>query len=304
MLLSAVRRPLKAFFESVSSIGAERAVAKHGARGSTLILSYHNVIPEHSRAGGDASLHLGLDQFRRQLDVLARCTRMVSIEEALRRCADTQSRDDRPLVAISFDDAYDSAVSVALPELAARSVPATVFVAPALLGATSTWWDAYLGHALRESDERRTFALESLSGDTSRITEYAIANGWTAGAGAAIASEAALTDAAALPGVTFGAHSMTHPNLARLTPDHLAWELAASHDWLRARFDVFRPWLAYPYGLTTPDVERAAMEAGYSAAFLVDGAWATGQGSPFARPRLNVASGVSDRGFLLRLARR
>ena len=119
-----------------------------------------------------------------------------------------------------------------------------------------------------------------------------------------IASEADLLSSSSMPGITFGAHSMTHPNLARLDPGRLEWELVTALDWLRARFSVVRPWLAYPYGITSSHVVGAAERAGYSAGFLVDGAWANGHESPFARPRLNVPAGVTDRGFLLRLSRR
>lgn len=298
------RRRVKAFFECAMSVGAERAIRHLGTRGATLVLAYHNVIAENSRRGGDASLHLGFDRFRRQLDLLQRCTRVVSLDALLADESGVMPDDDRPVVAISFDDAYADALSVALPELAARGLPATVFVAPALLGAASTWWDLYLGQVQRESNPLRTYALEALRGDAATITAYAVSGGWTTSRGAPIASEALLEKAASTPGITLGAHSMTHPNLARLDPRQLEWELVTSLTWLRARFAVVRPWLAYPYGLTNVQVEHAAERAGYSAGFLVDGAWATGRETPLRRPRLNVPAGVSDRGFLLRLAGR
>lgn len=302
-MLRVVRRPLKAVVESVMAVGAERAIGQLGRRGATLVLAYHNVVATDSRRGGDASLHMGFDQFRRQLDRLERSTRVVTLDALLQQTSNGTPVDDRPLVAISFDDAYADAMTLALPELGARGLPATVFVAPALLGAASTWWDMYLGQT-HEAEARRTHALGALHGDTATITAYAIAQGWTAHPGAGIASEAELADAASLPGITLGAHSMTHPNLARLDPGPLERELVASLQWLRARFTMSRPWLAYPYGLTNPQVERAAERAGYSAGFLVDCGWAMTREASLRQPRLNVPAGVTDRGFLLRLARR
>jgi len=303
-MLSVLKRPVKAMFERVLAIGAERAVKELGKRGATLVLAYHNIVPDRSRRGGDTSLHLGFDVFRRQLDLLQRCTRVVALDDMVGDEVLATSQDDRPHVAISFDDAYADALAVALPELAMRDLPATVFVAPGLLGTTSTWWDSYLGTAPDEADSRRNYALNTLAGDAAAIAAYALSRGWIASAGAVIASEAELARAAMLRGITFGAHSMTHPNLARLDLGTLKWELATSLEWLRARFSIFRPWIAYPYGLSNPEVERAAEQAGYLAGFRVEGAWTTRCRSTFARTRLNVPAGVSDRGFLLRLAAR
>src|SRR5687767_5486168 len=96
-------------------------------RGS-LILAYHNVVPEPGGRVGDRSLHLGFDLFRRHLDLLAKRLSIVSFDQVLLGKATDGS------AVLTFDDAYASAVRLAVPELAQRGIPATVFITPGLLG--------------------------------------------------------------------------------------------------------------------------------------------------------------------------
>ena len=296
---------MKALSERVGVIGAAGAVRRRGQHGATLVLAYHNVRPVAARAGGDASLHLDFDSFRSQLDQLQRWTRVVALEELLHAGVSGAVDAVSPRIAITFDDAYAGALELALPELVARRLPSTVFVAPALLGVQATWWDRYLGGVSpADAEARRSHALAALAGEADLIAAHAARAGWSDSIGARIATEAELARAASLPGVTLGAHTMTHPNLARVDTTVVERELALSMAWLRSRYTAFRPWLAYPYGLSAPHVEAAARDAGYTAAFLVDGGWTALPAPAFAHPRLNVPAGVSNRGFRIRLARR
>jgi peptidoglycan/xylan/chitin deacetylase (PgdA/CDA1 family) len=158
-----IRLTGKAVLEWALSLGAARTLRHHAARGASRVLAYHNVVPAESRKGGDVSLHLAFDTFRRQLDYLGRHTSVVSLADVLGESPAAMPETDRPRVAITFDDAYADAMQIALPELASRGMPATVFVAPALLGVDCTWWDRYLGPAQHESDERRAHALDALA---------------------------------------------------------------------------------------------------------------------------------------------
>jgi peptidoglycan/xylan/chitin deacetylase (PgdA/CDA1 family) len=119
------------------------------------------------------------------------------------------------------------------------------------------------------------------------------------------ASWDAIRRAASLPGISIASHTRTHPNLASLELEVLAEELAGSRAELQQMIPESRPWLAYPYGLCSPAVERAAADAGYEAAFRVTGGVLRG-GDPlpsrFALPRLNIPAGLSLRGFRLRAA--
>lgn len=292
---------LKRAAEFALAHGGPAALAARGRRASTLILAYHNVVPDSAAPVGDRSLHLPLSRFRTQLDRLGRTHELVDLS-AVR---DAPTAPARPRAAITFDDAYRGALTLALPELSRRGIPATVFVAPGLLGGAGCWWDVLAapdGGGLAASV--RDHVLDALRGDGADALAWARASSMpieSLPAYAGIATEEELRTVAALPGVRFGAHTWTHCNLARVGPDAVERELVAPLAWLRERFERVLPWLAYPYGLSAPDTAAIAQRAGYEAALAIDGGWvAPDAAAAFVLPRLNVAAGLSPDGFILR----
>ncbi len=279
--------------------GVARRLAGPGPDG-VLILAYHNIRPDLAAPAGDLPLHLSLSRFRDQLEQLRASHDVVPLAGVLE-----PPRGARPRVAITFDDAYQGAVTLGVPELVSRGLPATIFVTPDFLGGRAFWWDA-LATETGLSDAVRVRALDELSGKDARIRD------WGRSAGLQIsepppdsrgASEAELRRAAESPGITLGSHTWSHPNLARLEQAELAAELTRPLGWLRERFEEVLPWLSYPYGSWSPAVAAAAKDAGYRAALRVEGGWIrAGRDGDFALPRLNVPAGISADGFALRLA--
>lgn len=264
--------------------------------GSLLVLAYHNVVGER-RASGDTSLHLPLDQFVSQLDVIEECASVVSLD-------DESGERDRLRVALTFDDAYAGALELAIPELQRRQLPATIFVAPGLLGAAGTWWDQYLGQSVVGAEEIRGEALATHGGDATKISRWMSARGVSAQelpAEYGIASEQQLARVAMQPGVTLGCHTWDHPNLAALPPTEVHRQLRQSMDWL-GNYSSYRPWIAYPYGMESPTVRRICRELGLVRGYRVSGGFGKSGGDPLGRARYNVASGLSLDGFRLRLA--
>jgi peptidoglycan/xylan/chitin deacetylase (PgdA/CDA1 family) len=193
-------------------------------------------------------------------------------------------------------------------ELARRGLPATIFVAPAFVGGHSFWWDALMdrGASGRAFVEFRETVLELYRGEDQRIRAHAFEHGLIEEVPVGemlVATEPELRTAAEIPGITFGSHSWSHPNLAALSLEELRHELTAPLHWLRERFDNVVPWLSYPYGLSTKLVEEATEAAGYLAALRVSGGWLPREPiSRYGLPRLNVPSGLSGNGFALRTA--
>jgi peptidoglycan/xylan/chitin deacetylase (PgdA/CDA1 family) len=91
--------------------------------------------------------------------------------------------------------------------------------------------------------------------------------------------------------VAFGAHTVTHRNLTRVSPDELRWELAASRAAIERATSRPVRLFAYPYGRWGADyndaVREAVAAAGYDAAFTVDSAMAELGDDPFAIPRIS-----------------
>jgi len=263
-----------------------------------LILAYHNVITEPGGRIGDRSLHLGFDLFRRHLDLLTRRLSIVSLDQVLLGKASAGS------AALTFDDAYASAVTLALPELAQRGLPATVFIAPGLLGLGEPWWDVIATGPSGLDDENRAYCLTKLAGRTAPILEWARTGASTAGKDSLcrIANGAELALIRGSPLVTVGAHSWSHPNLCELEEESLTTELSRPAQWLAQNFpEQDRPWLAYPYGLYSKKVVMATKALGYVASFAISGGWMSTDGSADVLPRLNVPAGLSPKGLGARL---
>jgi poly-beta-1,6-N-acetyl-D-glucosamine N-deacetylase len=296
-----VNPALKHFAErALIGCGVERFASRR-VRGRTLVLAYHNVVPEGDRASGDSSLHLTQRDFARQLDTLARSHDVIPIEEIM---SDTPA-SYRPRVVITFDDAYAGAVSVGIAELTKRGMPATIFVTPALLESVP-WWDILAQADGTVPDALRRRALDDMRGEGEAILRSAHATSPVPGSASAlprIATESQLTAIASSPGITLGSHTWSHPNLCAQTDTELEAELLRPLAWLRSRFASVVPWVSYPYGRFNEAVQRAAAKAGYRGAFRIDGGWLPGRArQPYAIPRLNIPSGLSIDGFRLRLA--
>ena len=277
--------------------GVLRTPAVEGRVG---ILAYHNVVPDGVAPVGDDSLHLPISSFARQLDFLQAYCDVVPLERVLEPRAGA-----RLAVAITFDDGYRGALTLAAAELARRGLPATMFVPPGLLDDRSFWWDDLADPVNGLADDLRARALGELRGVEREIRTAIPARPAVHPPSMRSGTLQELGRAVEEAGLRLGAHSWSHPNLAAIGAAELEPELARPMAWLRERFpDRAIPWIAYPYGLSTSAVEVAAAAAGYTNGLLAEGGTFRREGArrPFAVPRVNVPAGVSLDGFALRLA--
>jgi peptidoglycan/xylan/chitin deacetylase (PgdA/CDA1 family) len=246
-------------------------------------------------------LFLSQRAFAAQLDILCEVADVVSL------AALDEEGDGRPRVAITIDDAYLGTVREGVHELALRSLPATVFVAPGRLDGHAFWWDA-LAHATGKLDNRiRHHALHSLAGSEDRVREWAARTGMPVSTElppyARSASTVQLHAALDHPGITFASHTWSHFNLVSLNAAEILSELRRSREWLKAEFgERTIDWLAYPYGLDSSVAHQTAASLSLTGALRIVGGWHTAQNvSRFARPRLNVPSSLSAAGLRARL---
>lgn len=278
---------------------------------TTAILVYHNVIPANASAVGDSSLHLARGRFAAELDLLTETHRVVSLDE-FTEGRPTAAAGSRPKALVTFDDAYRGALTIGLEELGRRGLPCTIFVAPERLGDQSLWWDE-LAEAVGPAHSRyRSEVLRACEGRGESARQWLRQQGLecpTLPDYARTVAVGELAQSVAPTRVTIGSHTWSHPhlpNLALSSTKALEEELVKSRDWLAEHFpETFRPWLAYPYGAATKAVYEKAEEYHYEHAVVTKGGLCGPdvlEDRPFTIPRINIAAGLSIRGFQLRTA--
>jgi peptidoglycan/xylan/chitin deacetylase (PgdA/CDA1 family) len=285
-------------------VGLPRLASTRIAR-SGVILAYHNVVPRGESAAGELALHLDQDQFGDQLDLLLETHDVVSLDELV---TTDWSAVQRPRAVLTFDDAYEGALTAGVEELVRRGIPGTIMVAPGILGRPA-WWDRLAlegGGSL--PDGVRSHCLKALRGRGEEVLA------WARGEGLATqelpphalpASEERVVEAGRRPGISLAAHTWSHPNLARLDAEECREEYRRCRRWLQERDVSYSDWLAYPYGLYSRDAAEVARTC-FLGGLRVEGglAWRRGEATaPLGvLPRLNVPRGMSLHGVRLRLA--
>ena len=214
----------------------------------TLVLCYHAVSP-----GWPADLSVTPDAFAAQLEELhRRGYGGITFTEAV----ETRSRARR--VAVTFDDAFASVVTLARPVLDALAWPATIYAVTGFAdaGGEPLAWDG-IDHWRHTSDAAELASL-----------------GWPA--------LAALRDA----GWEVGSHTVTQPRLTGLAEDRLQCELTDSRAAVAAALGTDCPSIAYPYGDVDARVVAAARRAGYRTGAALPARWHAPR--PLEHPRVGV----------------
>ena len=297
-----MRASLKATAELLLTRGGVATFARALHRRDAMVLAYHNVRPDDVPPLGDRSLHLSRADFAEQLDLVAETHDVVPLDSL--RTPDLTARK-RPRVAITFDDAYAGALTVGVEELAKRAMPATFFVAPHFLGGRSFWWDAFAEADDGLPVEVREHSLGRLCGRDDAVRQWIRESGRRE-VSLPVAARCGTVDelrSAVASGMTVASHSWSHANLASLSEADVRDELERSQRWLTDNIGATVPWIAYPYGLASPMVERVAASLGFHAGLLTEGGWVRSRrGDEFSLARLTIPAGVTEAGFVLRAA--
>ena len=203
--------------------------------------------------------------------------------------------DTRKFAAFTLDDGCRDNFDFAYPVFKAHNAPFTIFVTAGFAERTRTMWWLTAEELLRARDsvtfdfgagaetlptatpmqkavafDRFADFLLKMDEDkaVAAIDDYARASG--VDPMAIVAREtmdvATLRELARDPLVRYGAHTLTHPNLARVAPERLARELTGAADRIEEYVGKRPRALAYPYGMKEVVGAReaeAARNAGY-----------------------------------------
>jgi peptidoglycan/xylan/chitin deacetylase (PgdA/CDA1 family) len=175
---------------------------------------------------------------------------------------------DRPLprhaVVLTFDDGYQNFRDHAFEVLGRYGFHATVFLVAGLLGKNAQWLadDGRVASKLMDRDTVRQLQGENL---------------------------------------TFGSHTLSHPNLTRISPEQRTKEIFRSKAELEDLLGEEVKYFCYPNGDFDNDVVAMVREAGYRAAVSCVRGSATASDTIFALPRKAISFGDSLVGFLWKL---
>ena len=262
------------------------------------IFCFHSVErhDDPDRMNGDMAV---TDRFLSDLidHVRGRNVPIVSLDEAMARL---DAREFRPFLCLTFDDGYRDNGEVAFPVLRRHAAPATIFLTTGVIDRTNPMWWHPLERAFARDDRAsgkgagKGTGKRTSRGRAARLREQAA---WAerfrqadpgdmrqlladlAGREPGFRPAEAFDNALDWPSiramaasrlVTFGAHTVTHPLLARLTGDALAWEIEGARDRCTAMLGVAPKYFAYPFGQpheVGSEAPQAVARAGFAAAF-------------------------------------
>jgi peptidoglycan/xylan/chitin deacetylase (PgdA/CDA1 family) len=269
-------------------------VSVGSGRHTLLVLMYHRVLPATDPLLPEEP---DLATFTAQMDILRAICNVLPLTEAVERLY----RNSLPprAACITFDDGYLNNLTYAVPALATRGLPATVFVAAEFLGGGCMWTDIVmesvrgardsldlssiaLGHwPLNEPVQRRRAliginrALKYLDSEDRvrkalRVAELA---------GVEPPANVMLSEAQVKQlmrnGVDVGSHTLSHPILAKVAEGEAEREIFGSKAALEAITGAPVRSFAYPNGMPDRDYHRIHVELVRKAGFelAVSSAW-------------------------------
>ena len=218
--------------------------------------------------------------FEAQIRFLRKHYRLLSMDEVCREL--DEEREASQAVAVTFDDGYRDLYTQAFPILRRYGVPATVYLTAAAIESEEiSWYDRIFVAAMTTrrryltvgGDRPRTFALSSRESRIFAATEIVrTLRGYPNHA--RIAACKALEQEAELhcselkdrmltwpqiremqkAGISFGAHTMTHPVVGQLSDAERQQELVQSRKLLEDRLQTPVQHFAYPFG-TASDID-------------------------------------------------
>ena len=286
-----------AVFAAISASGADRW-GRGLAQGAGVILTLHHVRPQGPATfRPNGLLEITPDFLDRTLTLIrSEGYDLVSLDEALARLS--APRKDRFFVALTFDDGYRDNVEHAWPVLAKHGTPWTLFVTTGFADRTARLWWLELEEAIRAlpqvnlrlpggpftartgSDGEKQRAFDRLYWRLRKQPEAILLSAISDLAGQAGVDPAALVERECLPwetlralagapGVTIGAHTLSHPMLAKHDEALARAEIVEGKARLEAELGVPVRHFAYPVGDPTSTGPREfvlAAEAGFASA--------------------------------------
>ena len=268
------------------------------------VLCYHGVLAPGTRRDvlPFGPLHVDADELDAHCALIAAQCQPLSLGAAEAVWSGSEASAPRPVL-VTFDDGHRTLLEVALPILRRHGVPALVFACTgAIEQQRSFWFDA----VARARGEGAVEAAKSLPFTEWQALAAAHDVAATPGDPLAPLSVGEVAALAADPLITIGAHTISHPILARAPRAEQRDEIVRSVDTI-ARWTGRRPTsFAFPNGRPGLDYDDTTVallgEAGITSAFTTVAGFAPAGGTPLERQRFLMLHGVNAAELAHRLA--
>lgn len=182
--------------------------------GATCVVLYYHGVKDSERSA-----------FASQIDTVTRLTNPIRIDRV------ASLVPGKRYCGITFDDGFENTLRNAVPELAKKGVPSTIFVPGDLLGQFASWWP----QATPEHCERLASA-EQLRGIPAEL-------------------------------VSIGSHTLTHPRLSLLNGAEACREIVQSRIKLEQVLGRQVTTFSFPFGEFNEELVGFCRDAGYERVF-------------------------------------
>ena len=309
-------------------------LARYARSGQGLMLRYHSVCAD-AKSRPDyisASISVPAKLFEQQVSRVRRKYRCLTLDEVVDHIERRRPMPPRS-VALTFDDGYLDNYQYALPILAKHRVPATIYLVSSTLTENKPVWTSVLRYGLMNSPLKRAslpdaagvtsiFVLEDSAQRDKAVRHYTnVLNILSARRRDDLLAELLrqlrvehVPDAAHWflsrsqilemmgHGVTFGAHTLTHPNLPGIDGAEARREIEGSRRDLEACLGTPVQHFSYPnsgalYPHFDDAIESHVRQAGFRSAVTSVRGWLSETTNPFRIHRIGVnraRSGPSD----------
>lgn len=217
-------------------LGATRLMAWWNRR-QVRILCYHGVTRRLDRIlHNPHKLHVRYERFVAHLDHLQRRYRVISLGEYLAARREGRRLPDYSVI-LTFDDGYRNFLTVIAPCLAARAMPASVFL---------------ITNRLRQNGD------PNMNGH------------WTPADDELCLSWTEAQKLGRQQRIEFGSHTCSHTELPSLPPQETVREIRDSYNTILTNTDNREVALAYPRGKYSKAIVEQARATGYACALTTD----------------------------------
>lgn len=196
-----------------------------------VILTYHSI------SEGDSPLQISPTIFARQMEWLTASASVInfaSLTDLMNHWGHFSHLPPRTVI-LTFDDGYADFYTHAAPVLLQHKLPATVFLPTSYLGRSNAW------------PGQPAWVREEPLMTWDQVKELASA------------------------GIAFGSHTVTHPDLTKLSPAEVERELAESKLAIEQHTGTTVEHFCYPYGKWNPAVRDATLRHYRSACSTIAG---------------------------------